>query len=205
MEDEKLLVSRRIYLKYLLPLGRGKNKLMERFIYKEFPNGIVIFNIREIDRRIRMLARYLVNKDVMIINRDKRFFEGLKKFEEITGIKVYLGRFLPGTFTNYMSENFKEPDAILVFNLIKDKQAVREAFKMNIPIFALCNSRSDPTKVDFIIPINNLSRKSIALFLYLLAREILLLKGVIKNYKEFNYKIEDFMKKEVKIIEEKVK
>jgi len=41
--------------------------------------------------------------------------------------------------------------------------------------------------------------------LYLLAREILLLKGVIKNYKEFNYKIEDFMKKEVKIIEEKVK
>jgi len=204
MEEGKLLISRKIYLKYLLPLGKGKNKLMERFIYKEFSNGIVIFNIREIDRRIRMLARYLVNKDVMIVNRDKRFFESLKKFEEVTGIKVYLGRFLPGTFTNYMSENYKEPDAILVFNVIKDKQAIREAYNMNIPIFALCNSKSDPTKVDFIIPINNLSKKSIALFLYLLAREVLLLKGVIKNYKEFNYKIEDFMKKEVKI-EEKAK
>jgi len=204
MEEGKLLISRRIYLKYLLPLGKGKNKLMERFIYKEFPNGIVIFNIREIDRRIRMLARYLVNKDVMIVNRDKRFFESLKKFEEVTGIKVYLGRFLPGTFTNYMSENYKEPDAILVFNVNKDKQAIREAYNMNIPIFALCNSKSDPTKVDFIIPLNNLSKKSIALFLYLLAREVLLLKGVIKNYKEFNYKIEDFMKKEVKI-EEKAK
>jgi len=204
MEEGKLLISRKIYLKYLLPLGKGKNKLMERFIYKEFPNGIVIFNIREIDRRIRMLARYLVNKDVMIVNRDKRFFESLKKFEEVTGIKVYLGRFLPGTFTNYMSENYKEPDAILVFNVIKDKQAIREAYNMNIPIFALCNSKSDPTKVDFIIPINNLSKKSIALFLYLLAREFLLLKGTIKNYKEFNYKIEDFMKKEVKI-EEKVR
>jgi len=204
MEEGKLLISRRIYLKYLLPLGKGKNNLMERFIYKEFPNGIVIFNIREIDRRIRMLAKYLVNKDVMIVNRDKRFFESLKKFEEVTGIKVYLGRFLPGTFTNYMSENYKEPDAILIFNVIKDKQAIREAYNMNIPIFALCNSKSDPTKVDFIIPINNLSKKSIALFLYLLAREVLLLKGVIKNYKEFNYKIEDFMKKEVKI-EEKAK
>jgi len=203
-KESKLLVNRKIYLKYLLPLGRGKNKLMEKFIYKELPNGIVIFNIREIDRRIRMLAKYLVKKDVMIINRDKKFFEALKKFEEITGIKVYLGRFLPGTFTNYISENFKEPDVILIFDVKKDKQALKEAYKMNIPIFALCNSKSDPSKIDFIIPINNLSKKSIALFLYLLAREILLLKGQISNYKEFNYKIEDFMKKEIKI-EEKVR
>ncbi|MEM5872716.1 MAG: 30S ribosomal protein S2 [Candidatus Aenigmatarchaeota archaeon] len=193
----KLLVPRKVYLKYFLPLGKGKNDLMKRFIYKELPNGNVILNIKEIDRRIRMLAKYIVNKDVMIINRNKKYFYALKKFEEITGIKVYLGRFLPGTFTNYMSKNFKEPDAILVFDLINDKQAVREAYYMNIPIFALCNSISNPSKVDFIIPINNKSRKSIALFLYLLAREILYIKKVIKDYKEFKYNIEDFIEKKI--------
>ncbi|MEM0476436.1 MAG: 30S ribosomal protein S2 [Candidatus Aenigmatarchaeota archaeon] len=191
----KLLISRKIYLKYFLPLGKGKNDLMKKFIYKELPNGNVILNIREIDRRIRMLAKYLVNKNVMIINRNKKYFYALKKFEEITGIKIYLGRFLPGTFTNYMSENFKESDAILVFDLINDNQAVREAYDMNIPIFALCNSVSNPSKVDFIIPINNKSRKSIALFLYLLAREICYIKKMIKDYKEFKYNIEDFIEK----------
>lgn len=192
---DRLLINRKTYLKYLLPFGKGKNELMKKFIFKEFPNGIVMFNIKEIDRRIRMLAKYLVNKNVMIVNRSKKFFYSLKKFEEITGIKVYLGRFLPGTFTNYMSENFKEPDALLVFDLIMDKQAIREAFKMNIPIFALCNSKSNPSKIDFIIPINNKNRKSIALFLYLLSREIALIKGLIKNYKEFKYSIDDFLQK----------
>ncbi|MEM5830972.1 MAG: 30S ribosomal protein S2 [Candidatus Aenigmatarchaeota archaeon] len=194
----KLLISRKIYLKYFLPLGKGKNDLMKKFIYKELPNGNVILNIREIDRRIRMLAKYLVNMNVMIINRNKKYFYALKKFEEITGIKVFLGRFLPGTFTNYASENFKEPDAILVFDLINDNQAVREAYDMNIPIFALCNSISNPSKVDFIIPINNKSRKSIALFLYLLAREICYIKKIIRDYKEFKYNINDFVEKRLK-------
>ncbi|MEM5828333.1 MAG: 30S ribosomal protein S2 [Candidatus Aenigmatarchaeota archaeon] len=199
MEKQRLLIDRKTYLRHLLPIGKGKNKLMEKFIFKELPNGYVIFNVKEVDRRIRLLAKHLVNKDIMIINRNKRFFYSLKKFEEITGIKVYLGRFLPGTFTNYSSENFREPDAILVFDLVNDKQAVREAYKMNIPIFALCNSKSNPSKVDFIIPINNKSKKSIALFLYLLAREILLLRGQIKSYKDFNYKIEDFLEEKTAI------
>ncbi|MFH7903644.1 MAG: 30S ribosomal protein S2 [Candidatus Aenigmatarchaeota archaeon] len=199
MEKQRLLIDRKTYLRHLLPIGKGKNKLMEKFIFKELPNGYVIFNVKEVDRRIRLLAKHLVNKDIMIINRNKRFFYSLKKFEEITGIKVYLGRFLPGTFTNYSSENFREPDAILVFDLVNDKQAVREAYKMNIPIFALCNSKSNPSKVDFIIPINNKSKKSITLFLYLLAREILLLRGQIKSYKDFNYKIEDFLEEKTAI------
>ncbi|MEM5834179.1 MAG: hypothetical protein QXH68_02135, partial [Candidatus Aenigmatarchaeota archaeon] len=59
------------------------------------------------------------------------------------------------------------------------------------------NSISNPSKVDFIIPINNKSRKSIALFLYLLAREILYIKKVIKDYKEFKYNIEDFIEKKI--------
>ncbi|MEM0243458.1 MAG: 30S ribosomal protein S2 [Candidatus Aenigmatarchaeota archaeon] len=192
---EKLLISKKMYLKYFIPLGKGKNDLMKRFIYRELPNGSVVLNIREIDRRIRMLARYLVNKNVIIINRNKKYFYPLEKFKEITGMNVHLGRFLPGTFTNCSSENFIEIDAILVFSLDLDFRAVIEAFKMNVPIFALCNSKSNPSGIDFIIPINNKSKKSIALFLYLLAREIALLKGQIKDYKEFRYSIEDFIGK----------
>jgi small subunit ribosomal protein S2 len=69
---------------------------------------------------------------------------------------------------------------------------------MNIPIFALCNSRDVPSNIDFIIPINNKSRKSIALFLWLLAREILVNKGTIKDYKEFQVSLNSFAEKTLK-------
>ncbi|MEM0481021.1 MAG: 30S ribosomal protein S2 [Candidatus Aenigmatarchaeota archaeon] len=194
----ELLVDRKTYILYFLPLGKGFNKHMEKFIYKKLPNGNVFLDVREIDKRIRILGKYIANKNVVIVNRNERYFAALKEFENLTNAKIIYGRFLPGTFTNPSSENYIEPDAVLVFDLIKDKQAVREAVKMNIPLFALCNSLDIPTNVDFIIPINNKSRKSIALFLWLLAREIQLNKGIISNRKDFKVELNSFAEKAIK-------
>jgi len=47
--------------------------------------------------------------------------------------------------------------------------------------------------IDFVVPCNNKGKKSLALIFYLLAREYLKEKGVIKEDKEFNYEIEDFI------------
>jgi small subunit ribosomal protein S2 len=198
MEEKSLLIDRKTYISFFLPFGKSWNRLMERFIYKKFPNGNVFLNIEEIDRRIRILGKFIAKNFVVFVNRNERFFAALKEFEEITKVKVLYGRFLPGTFTNPSSQNFIEPDAILVFDLKNDRQAIREAILMNIPIFALCNSRDVPSNIDFIIPINNKSRKSIALFLWLLAREILINRGTIKNYKEFQVNLNSFVEEALK-------
>jgi len=198
MVKKDLLIDRRTYISFFLPFGKGWNKLMEKFIFKKFPNGNVFLNIEEIDKRIRILGKFVANNFVVFINRNEKYFSALKEFEEITKVKILYGRFLPGTFTNPSSQNFIEPDAILVFDLKNDRQAVREAISMNIPIFALCNSKDVPSNIDFVIPINNKSRRSIALFLWLLAREILLNRGIIKNREEFQVDLNSFVEKVMK-------
>lgn len=60
------------------------------------------------------------------------------------------------------------PAALFIIDIKREHIAVKEAQKLNIPIFAIVDTNSDPTKVDHAIPGNDDSAKSIAL----LTREI---------------------------------
>ncbi len=55
------------------------------------------------------------------------------------------------------------PSALFVVDINKEHIAVSEARKLNIPIFAMVDTNSDPTLVDFPIPSNDDASKSIAL------------------------------------------
>lgn len=55
------------------------------------------------------------------------------------------------------------PDLLVIFNPEEDVTAVLEAKKMGIPVMALANTNSDPDLIDFIIPVNNSSPKSVYL------------------------------------------
>lgn len=55
------------------------------------------------------------------------------------------------------------PAAIFVVDINKEKIAVAEARKLNIPVFAMVDTNTDPTLVDFAIPSNDDASKSIAL------------------------------------------
>jgi len=188
----ELLISPSEYKKSKMIICKGLNDLMKRFVHKRLVGNYYLINMFELDKRIRMLAKYIVKHNVLIVNRNKLFFPYLERAKEY--LNVLLGRFLPGSFTNPNSPNFLEPDAVLVFNVKLDKQAIREALEVNIPIFGLCSLNDDPTYLDFILPINNKNRKSISTFIWLLIREIKLIKGEIKSYKEFP-SIQEFYKK----------
>lgn len=64
------------------------------------------------------------------------------------------------------------PTAIIILDPVNDMNAVLEARKLNIPIVALANTNADPLLIDFIIPINNNSIKSIGLILNILVDAI---------------------------------
>ncbi|HRV54725.1 MAG TPA: 30S ribosomal protein S2, partial [Mangrovimonas sp.] len=53
------------------------------------------------------------------------------------------------------------PGALFVVDIKKEHIAVKEAQKLNIPIFAMVDTNSDPRQVDFVIPANDDASKSI--------------------------------------------
>ena len=57
------------------------------------------------------------------------------------------------------------PGALFVVDIRRENIAVREANKLNIPIFAMVDTNTDPNKVDFGIPSNDDASKSIEIIL----------------------------------------
>jgi len=55
------------------------------------------------------------------------------------------------------------PAALFIVDILKENIAVAEARKLNIPTFALVDTNSDPTLIDFPIPANDDASKSISL------------------------------------------
>ena len=57
------------------------------------------------------------------------------------------------------------PSALFVVDVLKEKIAVAEANRLGIPVFAIVDTNSDPTNVDFVIPANDDASKSINIIL----------------------------------------
>lgn len=53
------------------------------------------------------------------------------------------------------------PGALFVVDTMREHIAVKEAQKLNIPIFAMVDTNSDPREVDYVIPANDDASKSI--------------------------------------------
>ena len=57
------------------------------------------------------------------------------------------------------------PAALFVIDVQKEQNAVKEAKRLNIPVFAMVDTCCDPTDIDYVIPANDDATKSIALIL----------------------------------------
>ncbi|MCY4162302.1 MAG: 30S ribosomal protein S2 [Flavobacteriaceae bacterium] len=66
----------------------------------------------------------------------------------------------------------KLPGALFVVDVVREQIAIREASKLKIPVFALVDTNSDPRNIDFIIPANDDSSKSIDLIFQLILPSI---------------------------------
>lgn len=58
-----------------------------------------------------------------------------------------------------------QPAALIVVDACEDKNAIREAKALDIPVFAIVDTNVDPTGIDYVIPANDDSVKSTALIL----------------------------------------
>lgn len=62
-----------------------------------------------------------------------------------------------------ISDLTRLPAAMFVVDIAKEYIAVREANRLNIPVFAMVDTNSDPNMVEFLIPANDDASKSISL------------------------------------------
>ena len=60
-----------------------------------------------------------------------------------------------------ISDMTRLPGALFIVDIKKEHIAVAEAQKLNIPIFAMVDTNSDPRQVDYVIPANDDASKSI--------------------------------------------
>ncbi len=54
-----------------------------------------------------------------------------------------------------IKEMSEQPAAVIVTDAVEDKNAVKEAKTLRIPVIAICDTNVDPTGIDYVIPMND--------------------------------------------------
>src|SRR3989338_6330275 len=178
-EQEVFLTPLENYLKVGLHIGtKFRTKYMAPFIYKVRPDGLAVLNVKKIDERIEIAAKFLAQydtKDILVVCRRENGWAGAKLFHKLTGIPVIAGRYRPGLLTNPALEDFKE---------------------IKILVVACCDTNNESNYVDLVVPCNNKGKKSLGLMFYLLGKAYMKARKTIKSEEELSIPLEEFIKED---------
>mgnify|MGYP000894952917 FL=1 len=197
MTEENFLVPAETYLKAGIHIGtKFKTKHMSKFIYKTRPDGLSVLNLEMIDERISVAANFLSKyapEDIMFASRREGASKSLEKMKELNkDLHIFPGRYPPGVLTNPELEIFLEPRVLVISDPWIDKSVIDDALRAGIVIIALCDTNNQTNNLDLIIPCNNKGKKSLGLLYYILCREYMIKRGIVKNAEEFTATVEDF-------------
>jgi len=158
---------------------------MEQYIFKKKTDGVNIINLKKTWEKLLLAARAIAAienpQDVFVVATRPTTQRAVLKFARYVGCSSIAGRFTPGAFTNQIQAAFREPRLLLITDPRSDHQPVTEGSYANIPIVAFANVDSPTKFIDIAIPCNNKSPQSIGLMWWMLAREVLRLRGSISR------------------------
>jgi len=118
---------------------------------------------------VRKSIKKLTNIEKMESGGSGGAYETLSKKEKLmlSRERQKLDRVLGG-----ISDLTRLPAALFIVDIKKEHIAVKEAQRLGIPTFAMVDTNSDPTQVDFPIPANDDATKSIALITSVMMRAV---------------------------------
>ena len=131
------------------------------FITERWPGGMLT-NFATIRKSVKKMTGF----DRMATDGT---FDNISKRErlQITRQKLKMEKLL-GSITDMT----RIPAAIFIVDIMKEHIAVAEAQKLNIATFAITDTNTDPTQVDFAIPANDDSTKSISIIVETMVKAI---------------------------------
>ncbi len=130
--------------------------------------GGTLTNFRTIRKRVKRL------EEIEKMDKDG-VFEMLPK-KEVIGLKkeyAKLNKLLSG-----IRNMDKLPNAMIIVDPKKEYSAIREARKLNIPVFGIVDTNCDPDDVDYVIPGNDDAVRSVKVILGVLNNAICEAKGL---------------------------
>ena len=125
------------------------------YVNRRWPGGLFtnfdgikksVQSLVKMEEQIARGGQGLVKKEILLLQRDaerlNRMYNGIKFMDKL-------------------------PEAVIVIDSEVEKNAIKEARNMHIPIISLIDTNSNPDIIDYPIPANDDSLKSIALFVNL--------------------------------------
>ena len=159
--------------------------------------GGTLTNFKTIRRRVKRLEQ------IEKMEKDGTF-ELLPKKEVVHIKKEYdkLNKLLAG-----IRDMYKLPQAMFIVDPSKEEIAIREARKLNIPVFGVVDTNCDPDMVDYVIPGNDDAIRAVKLIVGVMNNAIIEANGgKIVDYTSDNRKDEkgeDIMKKALETVKRK--
>jgi len=197
--DVRLMLSCNVHVG-----SKNISPTMSRYVWKRTSDGIHIIDLRKTWEKLVLAARVIValensddicavalttgqTKQVPIAQR------AVLKFSQYVNCRNIAGRYTPGTFTNRIQSNFFEPRLLVVSDPVKDFQPILESSYVNMPVIAMADVDSPTKNIDIVIPCNTRSKNAVALMWWMLAREVLRLRGAISRTDEWNVLVDMFL------------
>ena len=122
------------------------------YVIERWPGGMLT-NFPTIRKAVRKMTTIdKMSKDGTFDNLSKR--ERLQITRQRAKLEKTLGS---------IADLNRLPSALFVVDVLKERIAVAEANRLGIPVFAMVDTNSDPSTVDYVIPANDDASKSIEL------------------------------------------
>ncbi len=191
-KEKETLVNLEDYIKYGCYIGtKVITPHMRPYVYRRRNDGIAVINTNLIDKKLKEFIEKLSKynpEDFIVVCKREAGWKAVKKFSELTEVRVFTKKYPAGILTNPNLPNFFETEMVFVIDPWLDKNAIKDAKRIKKPVFAICDTNNYTFNIDEFVPSNNKSAKSIGFLIYLLTQHYLKAKGIKKEVK-----IEDFV------------
>lgn len=174
-KEETILTSLEDYIKTASYLGtKVITPTMRRYVYRRRLDGLAILNTNLVDSKLKDAIDFIVKfkpEEWTLVCKREAGWRAAKMFSELTGVRTFTKKYPAGIITNIVLPNFFETKMMMVCDPWLDKNALKDAQIVQIPVVGICDTNNNTADIDVVVISNNKSNKSLGLIFWLLSRE----------------------------------